>query len=204
MQFRILSNRCWAYFCVYGRRPTSWFWRKIHRQFFSTLSETVTQNSHASFRLQCAPVWQAVDGSRATPAVGLIHAVYHIQRLFDCLRGRRHVITNSSTSSSCSYERRCHRPYTCASNIGKQLHFNALTPYSRHSINPLECKGNYSVTSHRITWSWLEHWPLMGGLLLWYSEEDSGRNRSPPRPLFAVPNVTVHPSMASVPITVAV
>jgi len=32
--------------------------------------------------------------------------------------------------------------------------------------------------------------------------EMAGRGRSPPRPLLAVPNVTAHPSMASVPITV--
>jgi len=37
----------------------------------------------------------------------------------------------------------------------------------------------------------------MGGLLFWYSEKETGRGPSPPRPLFAVPNVT-----ASVPITV--
>jgi len=35
-----------------------------------------------------------------------------------------------------------------------------------------------------------------------YSEEGSGRGRSPPRPLLAVPNVAAHPSMATVPITV--
>jgi len=29
--------------------------------------KTVTQNSHASFRLPCALVWQAVDGWRTTP-----------------------------------------------------------------------------------------------------------------------------------------
>ena len=29
--------------------------------------QTVTQNSHALFRFPCAPVWQAVDGWRATP-----------------------------------------------------------------------------------------------------------------------------------------
>ena len=37
---------------------------------------------------------------------------------------------------------------------------------------------------------------------MWYSEERTGRGRSPPRPLLAVPNVTAHPSTASVPITV--
>jgi len=37
---------------------------------------------------------------------------------------------------------------------------------------------------------------------IWYSEEGTWRGRSPPRPLLAVPNVTAHPSSASVPITV--
>jgi len=46
----------------------------------------------------------------------------------------------------------------------------------------------------------------MGGLAqsppLWYSYEGTRWGRSPPRPLLAVPNVTAHPSTASVPITV--
>ena len=37
---------------------------------------------------------------------------------------------------------------------------------------------------------------------IWYSEEGTGRGRSPSSPLLAVPNVTDHPSTASVPITV--
>ena len=48
----------------------------------------------------------------------------------------------------------------------------------------------------------LVHWLLIGGLLFWYSEEGPGRGHSPPRPLLVVPNVTAHPSMASVLITV--
>jgi len=40
------------------------------------------------------------------------------------------------------------------------------------------------------------------GCYVWYSEEGTGRDPSPPRPLLAVPNVTAHPSTASVPITV--
>jgi len=32
--------------------------------------------------------------------------------------------------------------------------------------------------------------------------DGNGRGRSPPRPILAVPNVTAHPSTASVPITV--
>ena len=66
-------------------------------------------------------------------------------------------------------------------------------------LNPLECRGNYIATSNDMK---LVHWPLMGGLLHLYSDEGTGRGRSPPRPLLAVPNVTAHPSTASVPITV--
>jgi len=40
------------------------------------------------------------------------------------------------------------------------------------------------------------------GCYVWYSEEATGRGRSTPRPLLAVPNVTAHPSTASVPNTV--
>ena len=39
---------------------------------------------------------------------------------------------------------------------------------------------------------------------IWYSEEATERGRGPPRLLLAVPNVTAHPSTASVPITVLV
>jgi len=70
---------------------------------------------------------------------------------------------------------------------------------SQTGINPLERRGNYSATSNDMK---LVHWPLMGGLHIWYSEKGAGRGRSLPRPLLAVPNVTTHPSTASVPITV--
>ena len=78
----------------------------------------------------------------------------------------------------------------------------AITNYT---INPLDSKGNYSATSNNTK---LIHWPLMGGgCYIWYSDEGTGRGCSPPRPLLsrpliAVPYVTAHPSMASVPITV--
>ena len=36
---------------------------------------------------------------------------------------------------------------------------------------------------------------------VWYSDERTGRISSPPRPILAVPNVTLLPSTASVPIT---
>jgi len=67
------------------------------------------------------------------------------------------------------------------------------------AVNPLECRGNYIATSNNMK---LLHWPLMSGCYSWYSEEETGRGPSPPRPLLAVPNVTAHPSTASVPSTV--
>ena len=39
----------------------------------------------------------------------------------------------------------------------------------------------------------------MTGGHIWYSEEGPGRAAAPPRPFLAVPNVTAHPSTASVP-----
>jgi len=41
----------------------------------------------------------------------------------------------------------------------------------------------------------------MGGLLHMVQEGGPGRAASPPSPLLAVPNVTAHPSTASVPVT---
>ena len=61
--------------------------------------------------------------------------------------------------------------------------------------NPLEFRGSYSTASNNMKLVQL-HWPLMDGLL------HLGTSCSPPRPILAVPNVTVHPSTASVPITV--
>ena len=59
--------------------------------------------------------------------------------------------------------------------------------------------GNYSATSNNMK---LVHWPLMGGLLHLVQPGGDGRGRSPPRPLLAVPNVTAHPSTASVPFAI--
>ena len=39
------------------------------------------------------------------------------------------------------------------------------------------------------------------GCYIWYSDEGPGRAAAPPSPLLAVPNVTAHPSTASVPTT---
>jgi len=59
--------------------------------------------------------------------------------------------------------------------------------------------GNYCATASNMK---LVHWPLMGGLLHLVQRGGTGQGRSPPRPLLAVPNVTAHPSTASVAIIV--
>jgi len=43
-----------------------------------------------------------------------------------------------------------------------------LSMWTYWYLNPLDTKGNYSATSNNTK---LVHWPLMGGLLHWYSEE---------------------------------
>ena len=57
------------------------------------------------------------------------------------------------------------------------------------------------IVPHWIIWSWYTgRWWV--GCYIWYSEEGPGWAAAPPSPLLAVPNVTAHPSTASVPITV--
>jgi len=72
---------------------------------------------------------------------------------------------------------------------------------SAMSVNPSECRDNYSATSNNMK---LVHWPLMGGLLHLVQRGGDWAGCSSSRPLLAVPNVTAHPSAASVPITVLV
>jgi len=66
-------------------------------------------------------------------------------------------------------------------------------------LNPLGSKDNYSATLNNTK---LVHCPLMGGLLHLVQQGGDWPGCSPPRPLLAVPNVTAHPSTASVTITV--
>jgi len=42
------------------------------------------------------------------------------------------------------------------------------------------------------------------GCYIWYSMAGLGRAAAPPSPLLAVPNVTAHPSTASVPTTYSI
>ena len=66
-------------------------------------------------------------------------------------------------------------------------------------VNRLEYRGNYNATSNNMK---LVHWPLMGGLLHLVQRGGYWAGPQPAQALLAVPNVTVHPSTASVPITV--
>jgi len=69
------------------------------------------------------------------------------------------------------------------------------------SFNPLDSKGNYSATS---TNTMLVHWPLMGGMLHLVQRGGAWAGCGPaesPHP-YRLPNVTAHPSTASVSITV--
>ena len=71
---------------------------------------------------------------------------------------------------------------------------------AQQQFNPLDFKGNYSATSNSTKFV---HWPLMGGLLHLVQRGGDWAGPQPaPRPFFAAPNVTAHPSTASVPITV--
>ena len=78
--------------------------------------------------------------------------------------------------------------------------FFSVLSRSAMQLNPLDYKGNYSATSNNTK---LVHWPYRWvGCYIWYSEEGHGRAAAPPSRLLAVPNVTAHPSTASVPIIV--
>ena len=68
------------------------------------------------------------------------------------------------------------------------------------SVNPLKGtlkpQSNEAVIQQYGDWYTGRWWV---GCYIWYSEEEPGRAGAPPRPLLAVPNVTAHPSTASVP-----
>ena len=80
------------------------------------------------------------------------------------------------------------------------IYFVNMSP-TKKTINPLERRGNYSVTSNNVK---SVHWPLMGGLLhlVQRGGDWAGPQPAPPRPLLAVPNETAHLSTANVPIIV--
>jgi len=79
----------------------------------------------------------------------------------------------------------------CAVPFEAHHHRHRLTLYTPKAI----------IVPHRIIRSWYTgRWWV--GCYIWYSEEGPGRAAAPQSPLLAVPNVTAHPSTASVPIAV--
>ena len=99
------------------------------------------------------------------------------------------VATTASAAVNRTTTEKCISHMECTEN---QVEHLAMVRCA--NMNPLDSKGNYSATS---TNTKLVDWPLMGGLLHLVQ-----RGGAPPSPLLAVPDVTAHPSTASVPITV--
>ena len=89
--------------------------------------------------------------------------------------------------------------YIVTQLIGSSL--SAVDMYVNRCLNASMGTGNYCATSNKMK---LVHWPLMGGLLHLVQRGGDWAGCAPLSPLLAVPNVTAHPSTASVPITVAV
>ena len=64
-------------------------------------------------------------------------------------------------------------------------------------MGTLKPQSNEPLNSNAVTDWYTGHWYV--GCYIWYSEEGPGRAVAPPSPLLTVPNVTAHPSTASVP-----
>ena len=66
-----------------------------------------------------------------------------------------------------------------------------------HLMGTLKLQGNGPLYSNTVTDWYNGRWWV--GCYIWYREEWPGRAVPPPSPLLVVPNVTAHPSTASVP-----
>jgi len=73
----------------------------------------------------------------------------------------------------------------------RETAFIALTRYGHIKTAEQRAVTQYNTVIGTLD---ADGWVQRGG---WYSEEGTGRGRSPPRPFLAVPNVTAHPSTAS-------
>ena len=75
---------------------------------------------------------------------------------------------------------------------------NALRTYKLYTLT---LKGHIKTAEQRTITQQYGDWYTgrwWDDCYIWYSDEGTGRGRSPPSPLLAVPNVTVIPSTASV------
>ena len=77
-----------------------------------------------------------------------------------------------------------------------------LTHAFVYCVNPLESKGNYCATSNNTKLVHTGRWWVGCYIQRW--GDWAGPQPARPSPLLAVPNVTAHPSTASVPIRIAV
>ena len=103
-----------------------------------------------------------------------------------------YVITTLPISVNSDHKRRSSSGQSSspASAFVRLFQFHCLKIYSAEVI----------IVPHGIIWSWYTgHWWVSRYI---YSKEGFGRAAAPFSPLLAVPNVTAHPSTASVPITV--
>jgi len=76
-------------------------------------------------------------------------------------------------------------------NVKLRCHQETLNPL----MDTLKLHTNGPLHSHTVTGTLA----IDGGCYMWYSEEGHGQAVAPPSSLLAVPNVTAHPSTASVP-----
>jgi len=117
---------------------------------------------------------------------------------FTCKFRKKHVVQLSLTGRA---QHHITVKYAHSTHVQNDCYLKLLTSSQKTlhavSFNAIMGTGNYTATSNR---SWYtDCWWV--GCYIWYSEEGTGRGRSPPRPLLAV-HVTAHPSTASVPIII--
>ena len=110
-----------------------------------------------------------------------------------------------------------HRPYKnkCSNLVVRKSTLHAATNWmnttqwmdatsvaslcSQALFNPLIATLKPLSTDHHTAIQWLVHWPLMGGLLHLVQRARDWVGPQPAQAQLAVPNVTAHPSTASVP-----
>jgi len=123
-----------------------------------------------------------------------LHGSQFSSRFCVCSRRAREVWRSSLRSSLPTARRRNIR--TASSSFT----FCVTGAKTRNSLDRLTLYGHINTVQQRtIIQQYGDRYTWRVGCYIWYSEEGPGRAAVPPRPLFAVPNVTVHPSTTSVP-----
>jgi len=123
------------------------------------------------------------DSKKAAQKPSAQHSVKNSLKTSDCESVKKKLKSDAMSSLSVDTSKVC-------LSVCLLLCFTVVWLMSFLDVNSLWHKGSYSATSNNVK---LVQWPLMGGLL--HVVQQWGA-------FLAVPNVTVHPSTASVPITV--